>query len=53
MEIQVVAVPQNTLLSFPDGPQLLERALEMGADVVGGILLVPGKQRRTRHRCPR
>ncbi len=37
MEIQVVAFPQNTLLSFPDGPQLLERALEMGADVVGGI----------------
>jgi cytosine/creatinine deaminase len=37
MEIQVVAFPQNTVLSFPDGPRLLERALEMGADVVGGI----------------
>ena len=37
MEIQVVAFPQNTVLSFPDGPRLLERALEMGAHVVGGI----------------
>jgi cytosine/creatinine deaminase len=37
MEIQIVAFPQNTVLSFPDGPRLLERALEMGADVIGGI----------------
>lgn len=37
LEIQVVAFPQNTVLSFPDGPALLERALEMGADVIGGI----------------
>lgn len=37
LEVQVVAFPQNTVLSFPDGPRLLERALEMGADVVGGI----------------
>lgn len=37
MEIQIVAFPQNTILSFPDGPALLERALEMGADAVGGI----------------
>ena len=36
MEIQVVAFPQNTVLSFPDGPRLLERALEMGADVSAG-----------------
>nr|WP_272902342.1 amidohydrolase family protein [Brevibacterium daeguense] len=37
MEIQIVAFPQNMILSFPNGPALLERALEMGADVVGGI----------------
>lgn len=37
IEIQVVAFPQNTILSFPGGPALLERALELGADAVGGI----------------
>jgi cytosine deaminase len=37
IEIQIVAFPQNTVLSFPDGPDLLEQALEMGADVIGGI----------------
>jgi len=29
IEIQIVAFPQNTVLSFRDGPQLLEQALEM------------------------
>ena len=33
IEIQIVAFPQNTVLSFRDGPELLEQALEMGADV--------------------
>ncbi|MGV0836388.1 amidohydrolase family protein [Mycolicibacterium thermoresistibile] len=37
IEIQLVAFPQNSLLSFPDGPGLLDRALELGADAVGGI----------------
>src|SRR6478609_349992 len=37
IEIQIVAFPQNTVLSFRDGPQLLEQALEMGANVIGGI----------------
>ena len=37
IEIQIVAFPQNTVLSFRDGPELLEQALEMGADVIGGI----------------
>ena len=37
IEIQIVAFPQNTVLSFRDGPQLLEQALEMGADGIGGI----------------
>lgn len=27
IEIQIVAFPQNSVLSFPDGPRLLERAL--------------------------
>ncbi len=37
IEIQVVAFPQEGLLSFPNGVQLMEQALEIGADVVGGI----------------
>ena len=37
IEVQIVAFPQNTVLSFRDGPQLLEQALKMGADVIGGI----------------
>ena len=35
--IQIVAFPQQGIYSFPDGEQLMVRALEMGADVVGGI----------------
>ncbi|MDR5875883.1 cytosine deaminase [Vreelandella gomseomensis] len=37
IDIQVVAFPQDGLLSYPDGDRLLEEALEIGADVVGGI----------------
>lgn len=37
IEIQVVAFPQEGLLSFPNGLELMEEALEFGADVVGGI----------------
>lgn len=37
IDIQVVAFPQDGLLSYPDGERLLEEALEIGADVVGGI----------------
>jgi len=37
IEIQVVAFPQDGLLSFPDGLALMEQALEYGADAVGGI----------------
>ncbi|WP_136068077.1 cytosine deaminase [Modicisalibacter radicis] len=37
IDLQVVAFPQDGLLSFPDGLQLMEEALEFGADVVGGI----------------
>ncbi|MDO6682896.1 cytosine deaminase [Oceanobacter sp. 5_MG-2023] len=37
IELQVVAFPQDGLLSFPNGLRLMEEALEFGADVVGGI----------------
>ncbi|GAB4072859.1 cytosine/isoguanine deaminase [Barrientosiimonas marina] len=37
MAIQVVALPQEGLYTKPDGESLLIQALEMGADVVGGI----------------
>lgn len=35
--LQIVAFPQQGIYSFPDGEALMVRALEMGADVVGGI----------------
>jgi cytosine deaminase len=37
IDIQVVAFPQDGLLSYPGGDKLMEEALEFGADVVGGI----------------
>ncbi|UYG00335.1 MULTISPECIES: cytosine deaminase [unclassified Halomonas] len=37
IDIQVVAFPQDGLLSFPNGDKLMEEALEIGADAVGGI----------------
>ncbi len=37
IQIQVVAFPQDGLLSYPNGLALMEEALEYGADVVGGI----------------
>ena len=37
VELQLVAFPQEGLVSRPDGRELMERALELGADVVGGI----------------
>nr|OQO25050.1 hypothetical protein B0A51_07143 [Rachicladosporium sp. CCFEE 5018] len=36
-EIQVVAFPQNGIIAFPHGKELMEKAMSMGADVVGGI----------------
>ena len=35
--LQVVAFPQDGMLSYPDGLKLMEQSLEIGADVVGGI----------------
>ena len=37
VDLQVVAFPQDGILSFPHGRELMERAVEDGADVVGGI----------------
>ena len=37
MEIQVVAFPQEGILSYPNGKALLEQAVRMGADAVGAI----------------
>ncbi|MDD6223321.1 MAG: cytosine deaminase [Lachnospiraceae bacterium] len=36
-EIQVVAFPQDGILSFPNGKELMKEAVAMGADVVGAI----------------
>ncbi|CDO04732.1 Cytosine deaminase [Oceanobacillus picturae] len=37
VDIQLVAFPQEGIQSFPNGVELLEEALKLGADVVGGI----------------
>jgi len=37
VDIQLVAFPQEGILSYPNGIELLEEAIKMGADVVGGI----------------
>ncbi|KAB8129167.1 cytosine deaminase [Gracilibacillus oryzae] len=37
VDLQLVAFPQDGYLSFPNGASLVEEALKMGADVVGGI----------------
>ena len=37
VEIQIVAFPQEGMYTYKDGRDLVEEALKMGADVVGGI----------------
>ncbi|MDC3417018.1 cytosine deaminase [Aquibacillus salsiterrae] len=37
VNLQLVAFPQEGILSYPNGEELLEEAVRMGADVVGGI----------------
>ncbi len=37
LDLQLVAFPQEGILSYPDGEALLEEALRLGADVVGAI----------------
>lgn len=36
-DLQLVAFPQDGILSFPDGKGLMRKALELGCDLVGGI----------------
>ena len=37
VDLQIVAFPQEGILSYPNFEKLLDQAMEMGADVVGGI----------------
>lgn len=37
VEVQIVAFPQDGVYTTPDGEALMRRAMDMGADVVGGI----------------
>jgi cytosine deaminase len=37
IDLQIVAFPQEGIPSYPNGAELLEESLRMGADVVGGI----------------
>jgi cytosine/creatinine deaminase len=36
-DLQLVAFPQDGILSFPNGRELMREAMELGCDVVGGI----------------
>jgi cytosine deaminase len=37
IDVQLVAFPQHGFLRFPDAPRLLDEALDLGLDAVGGI----------------
>ncbi len=37
VDIQIVAFPQEGILSYPNGKELLEQAVQLGADVIGAI----------------
>ncbi|WP_136484124.1 cytosine deaminase [Vibrio sp. H11] len=37
IDLQIVAFPQEGILSYPNGTELMKKALEHGADVIGGI----------------
>ncbi|WP_392561411.1 cytosine deaminase [Orbus sturtevantii] len=37
IDLQIVAFPQEGILSYPNGKALLEKAIELGADVIGAI----------------
>jgi cytosine deaminase len=36
-DLQLVAFPQDGIFSFPNGRELMRKAIELGCDVVGGI----------------
>lgn len=37
INIQIVAFPQEGILSFPNGKELMQQAVDMGVDVIGAI----------------
>ena len=37
VEIQLIAFPQDGILRFPDGKELMREAMRLGCDVIGGI----------------
>lgn len=37
MDVQIVAFPQESILGYPRGRELMEEAMKLGADAVGGI----------------
>jgi len=37
VDLQLVAFPQDGIYAFPNGESLMERAMELGCDLVGGI----------------
>ncbi len=37
IDLQIVAFPQDGIFTFPEGEALMRKAVEMGADVIGGI----------------
>jgi len=37
IDMQIVAFPQQSIFGFADGPELMRKSVELGADVVGGI----------------
>jgi len=36
-DLQLVAFPQDGIMSFPNGQELMRKAMELGCDLVGGI----------------
>ena len=37
VELELIAFPQDGIMSFPDGKELMRKAMELGCDIVGGI----------------
>ncbi len=37
VDLRLIAFPQDGILSFPDGEQLMREAINLGCDVIGGI----------------
>ncbi len=37
VEVQLIAFPQDGILSFPNGKELMREAMRLGCDVIGGI----------------